>query len=401
MPINNFSIDEITPINPTSNLFTVTIIPDIKTNNFGPMQTRSIYVRGELLEEQFYDSVISKWESFGQNNVWPRKFLSSVVQGAYYRNVNLPRNYSDIMITPELNIFADRIQPESPYLTYPIEEKFVDYSVISNSNKGDGEALYLYGLYVGQGDSLLIICPNDSVYLVDTNYYWINKDILKEINNILSLHNLPTNHIKALIITHKHLDHIRGAWKLLNQFEVEYFLINYDYDHPTKPVQLLLDAANQHVNHLVNVNRQGIIHEGEVCIQIKNPDANTKDVANAPDINDSSIALDIEYHGHHIFLTGDAGFPTICSKYKSYPTSDNILKISHHGSRNGTSIQVMNNLNPKYCFISAGNHKRFNHPHSETVSLINGTSDLYISKDLGKIIKYKVNDTDVSWELIP
>jgi competence protein ComEC len=399
-----FSIDEIAPIDPFGNTFNVTLIPDIRTNYFAPLHLRSVNVKRELLEEPFYDAIMRKNWGIGEISNWPKpkKFSSSVVQGAYYiiDKHKLPDNifHPDTIIDLENDFFVDGLQKESPYQDPKDDGSSMNIehglSMLSTNEKGRDDALYLYGLYVGQGDSLLMVCPNGSVYLIDTNHYWINNpSIFNEINRILDEHHLPQNQIKAMIITHKHLDHIRGAWALLNQFDVEYFLINYDYAHPTRPVQLLLQTANKYVPNLVNVNKPGIIQEGSVTIHIQNPDINTRDVTVAPDINDSSIALDVEFMGRHVFLTGDAGFPVISSKFNKNRKSGNVLKVSHHGSTTGTDQDVLDKLNPEYCFISAGNHKRFRHPHIEVLELIDKKARLSISKEYRRTICYKINSS--------
>ena len=398
-----FSIDEIALANPYSKIFTVTLIPDINTSYYAPLHLRSVNVYSELLEEPFYDAIMNKHGEFGENSNWPKpeKFISSVVQGAYYKIDKhiIPDDvyHPETIIGPEDDFFREGLQAENPYRVFQQDRGSMNIKeaipLISNSDKGSGDALYIYGLYVGQGDSLLMVCPNGSVYLIDTNYYWINNpDILAEINRILDNHNLPRNQIKAMIITHQHLDHIRGAWEFLKQFNIEYFLMNYDYEHFTKPVQLLRQSAIENIMNRINVNGPAIIMEGRVSIAIKNPDSDTRDRASAPDINDSSIAIDVEYMGHHVYLTGDAGYPVICSRFDENRRSGNVLKVSHHGSRTGTNQDVIDRLNPAYCYISAGNHKRFNHPHDEILEMINrGKSFLTISKKIRRTVCYRLS----------
>lgn len=44
-----------------------------------------------------------------------------------------------------------------------------------------------------------------------------------------------------------------------------------------------------------------------------------------------------------------------------------ILKLGHHGSRNSSSIEFLNKINPNNIFISVGLNNRFGHPHKETL----------------------------------
>ncbi len=44
-----------------------------------------------------------------------------------------------------------------------------------------------------------------------------------------------------------------------------------------------------------------------------------------------------------------------------------VLKASHHGSRNGTSDPRLDAVTPERIVISAGLHRGFKHPHEEAV----------------------------------
>jgi len=44
-----------------------------------------------------------------------------------------------------------------------------------------------------------------------------------------------------------------------------------------------------------------------------------------------------------------------------------ILKVSHHGSKNGTSEEILNILKPKVAVISVGKENKFGHPTKEVL----------------------------------
>lgn len=407
-----FSIDQIIPVNTLADYFAVTIIPEMHSKAdipyFAPLHLRTINVRADLLKNEFYNAVVRNMETYDNpDRMVPEKFQESVLQGAYYKVLSekIPTNvFSPETIIDVNNDFFMGAITESPHV-YPLEQQEImdlKIGVDKMSNNGDEivDALYIYGLNVGQGDSLLMICPNGSVYLIDTNYYWNNnKDkALHEINAILKQHGLPEKKIKAMLITHKHIDHIRGAAALLKEFEVDYFLINHDYDHHTRAVYTLLETAASYVPNWININGHAHIHEGKVNIYIQNPDNDTRTTAGAPDINDSSIILEISYLGNSAFLTGDAGSRIIYSAFKIaqpflFPYKcKNFLKVSHHGSVTGTNKMVLSTLNPGKCFISVGNNKRYKHPDAQVVAELKsfcGPGNTKITKSLRRTVEYK------------
>lgn len=135
------------------------------------------------------------------------------------------------------------------------------------------------------------------------------------------------------------------------------------------------------------------IIDGDVIISILNPDTTTSTKSNAPDMNDSSISLEIEYKHDILLLTGDTGFNHILTKYNRLNNQgDTVLKVSHHGSRTGTNMDVINMFNPTHAFISAGNSKNYNHPHKEVKDLLLGQVEYVdISKEIRCIRCYIVS----------
>lgn len=392
-----FSIDEISVKDHDKNNFTVKVIPDMDSKDFPPFHLRYVNVSPELLSREFFQSINNNEKLDIISNI---NFKSSVIQGGYYllnKNQIATKTWTNMFkdefeITTNNNVFTVRIP--SPYDETKIRggnvmtvEEGSDHLSTTESSKLEG--LYLYCFNVGQGDSFLIITPNGNSYIVDMNVTYNRLSAFNDhIQGILSKHGLNKRRIKALVITHKHIDHIRGAkdFILSGLFSVENFLVNLDYSHPTKPVFELFKAARKNIPTWININRRGLIMEGSTLLHINNPDYNTVNSAVEPNINDSSITLCLEYKGNYLYLTGDASYPIILDKFKSnLPSKDSrsFLKVSHHGSVTGTDNVVLNNLSPNYAFVSAGTHRGYKHPHQQTVNLIKGYSpqiDLKISK---------------------
>lgn len=413
----SFSIDEIYPVSLgkdfREDVYGLRVIPDMNSEYFPPFHLRNIRVRPALLQQAYYDTVI-------RNNRLDRGisnlvFSGSVVQGGYYSipTRKLPYNVfkEEVVLDIDTDVFNEYIQ-DSPYKKYEINDKTLN---IENDSELDlqftniigvnQKALYIYCFNVGQGDSSLIITPNSNAYLVDVNLYGtqeLNTFIFK-LQQILSLHNMPTNRLTALIITHKHLDHIRGAdqFILSGKFHIDHFMINLDYCHDTQAVERLMNAANN-VPVWVNMNRKGKISDGNVMLCIKNPDRVTSTNYGAPDINDSSICLCVRYESNLAYFTGDASFSIINHQYMCNRLSklENFLKVSHHGSRTGTDSMTVTLLNPSHAFISCGESANFQHPHNETKSLLSTLPDLKVSKKIAKTVKYTMNGNRITSDIM-
>lgn len=397
----NFSIDEISLYE--NKTFIVRIIPDIKSTFFPPFHTRSIKVSYRLLEESLY----RYWNP--ESNYTSNELVGSVVQGAYYsipvknlKNFDL-FDISNTLIDLDNDIFNGNRVEESPYLERNISgdtiienERIFDYLSCQTSNFNN---VFIYCFNVGQGDSILLIASSGNSYLIDTNIYNKNdaKNFVNQIKSILRSHKLSESKLKGLIVTHKHLDHIRGLKYILDNdyFEIENFMVNNDYIHPTKSVNELLNSAKLKIPVWINLNRPGMITEGDTLICIRNPDVDTSNVKCAPDINDSSIGVCIRYHNSLAYLTGDLSGKILHKKFnckRNHIKAKSVLKVSHHGSYTGTDLSIIKLLTPSHAFISAGTSKKYNHPDSSVVNLLKSNKvELSISKIEKKTMCYKLN----------
>ncbi|OHW61864.1 ComEC family competence protein [Andreesenia angusta] len=395
-----FSIDEITPIN--SETFILRVIPVIDSEFFPPFHLRNIKVSYELLEDSFYKSFYPDIPITGK-----RYLKGTVIQGAYYKISKKNIEYMNIFDTRETTISTDNDIFRGNRETSPFEE-FDIKGDVSRSGKDVYEYLqskvclldraYLYCFNVGQGDSMLFVASSGNAYIIDTNFYGVKgaNEFITEVKKILKWHRLAENKIKGVIVTHKHIDHIRGLKYILDEefFQIENFIINQDYIHPTKAVYELMTSAKNNIRNWHNLNTPGSITEGNTKICFKNPDNDTANSRVSPDINNSSIGMCIRHGGYSAYLTGDLSSSIIKSKYFYVDTNyskKSVLKVAHHGSYTGTDNDVIRILKPTEAFISAGTSKNYNHPHDSTLKILKSHNlNIKISKNEKKTVCYEL-----------
>ncbi len=64
-----------------------------------------------------------------------------------------------------------------------------------------------------------------------------------------------------------------------------------------------------------------------------------------------------------------------------------VLKTAHHGSKNSSSEEFLQQVKPAYAFISAGQENRYGHPHQETIKKLTDIgSKIYSTQENGAII---------------
>ncbi len=398
------SIDAISYVE--KNIFRLRLIPDFNSKFSIPVHTRHVLVKAELLEKQFL-SWINEYHSLEETNIYLGDARGSVVQGGYY--ILNKRDFQHRLVFDEApvfdsenDIFQER-KIESPYDESEIRgERLLSVeeneTINISTDEGYKNDTYLYGFYVGQGDMLLLVTSAKNAYLIDTNFY--NRNYVQkvlEIKSVLREHGMDECRIKGLIITHKHSDHIRGAYELIDTgaFRFDNLIMNLDYIHPTNMVKKFLESAKS-IPTWINLNKPCRIIEGHTTICFKNPDVTTR---LAPDINDSSIVMCVRHGGNHIYLTGDA-----CSSIleRSLPckklgvATDKVLKVSHHGSRTGTNESLIKMIAPTKAFISAGYSRKYKHPHEECTDILKiSRVDTVISKKSKRTIEYQCNGTKI------
>jgi beta-lactamase superfamily II metal-dependent hydrolase len=88
--------------------------------------------------------------------------------------------------------------------------------------------------------------------------------------------------------------------------------------------------------------------------------------------NGSSIAFLMEYRGTRVLFTGDAHAPVLVQSLKKIPKARrkiDALKVSHHGSKNNTSDELLALLEcPTYLISTSG--AQFEHPNRAAIARI-------------------------------
>ena len=88
--------------------------------------------------------------------------------------------------------------------------------------------------------------------------------------------------------------------------------------------------------------------------------------------NGASMVLAVQYGEFDMLFTGDVeeeGEKQLTKQLEeSYEDCTwEVLKVAHHGSKNSSAEEFLQQVQPAYALISAGQGNRYGHPHQETV----------------------------------
>jgi competence protein ComEC len=86
--------------------------------------------------------------------------------------------------------------------------------------------------------------------------------------------------------------------------------------------------------------------------------------------NEQSIVTLLVYGNFKALLTGDIQDSGTDGTAQALRTSIDVLKVPHHGSRNGLKENLLESSKPKLAIISDGKDNKFGHPHKEILDLL-------------------------------
>ncbi len=218
-------------------------------------------------------------------------------------------------------------------------------------------------LDVGQGDSILVQLPSGGAVLVDAGTREAGPTVVSD------LRGRGIKSLDMVVATHPHADHIGGMEAVLKAFPVRRFL-DSGFAHGSRTqIRLLKLIERQKIPY--KVARAGqMISLGGAKFQILAP----KDpllTGTDSDENSNSIVIKVTDGAVSFLLTGDMEQE---ERMRLMATRANlsatVLKVAHHGSRNGTDTAFVTRVKPKVAVISVAAVNDYGHPHAEALEAL-------------------------------
>ncbi|MCR4407269.1 MAG: MBL fold metallo-hydrolase [Anaerolineae bacterium] len=220
-------------------------------------------------------------------------------------------------------------------------------------------------LDIGQGDSILVLSPNGHTMLIDGGNS--SKDADQVIVPTLKAHGY--DRLDFLVATHPDQDHIGGLVAVLQEIPVKYAVFT-GQEHTTQTYEAFLEEVSRLKNagQLTPVKaRRGVALDFDPALKVEVLGPGD-DVVQTGDTNNASVVIRLTYKAVSFVFTGDAE-----DDEESWILSQGgdvraqILKISHHGSKNGTGEAWLKAMSPEVAVISVGADNRYGHPSSQVI----------------------------------
>lgn len=219
----------------------------------------------------------------------------------------------------------------------------------------------VYFFDVGQGDASYIKTPSNEDILIDGGP---DEKVLTELGKAMDF---GDREINLVILTHPHADHLAGLLAVLARYKVdEVWETGVEYPSSTYN-SWQKEIQNQQIPDKL-VKAGDVKDFNDVKIIVLHPLSPLSD-QKIDNLNNASIVSRLEYKNFSVLYLGDAE-TDVQKKISATMNSATILKVGHHGSRNGTLEELLAVVRPAVGVISAGPGNKYGHPHAEALNLL-------------------------------
>ena len=237
----------------------------------------------------------------------------------------------------------------------------IDY----NNSAGRGsyeneEGLFLaHFIDVGQGDATLLQSPDGEFMLIDSGPTYSQDYLVKYLKDA------GVDKLEYFIITHPHEDHYGGATAVIDDFQIENFIIHKDfaYDYPYD--KFIRRLGKKDTNIIRTEINDSFVFADCAEFVIISPKRTDKD-----DLNESSLCFKIVYENTAFLFTGDAEWESEKQMLASgYNVKADVFKAGHHGSSTSNTESFVKAVDPQIAVVSCERNNDYGHPHREIVAL--------------------------------
>ncbi len=222
-------------------------------------------------------------------------------------------------------------------------------------------------LDVGQGDAILVRASGGGEVLIDGGSS--PGRLLQELSSVRPFWDRT---LETVVMTHPDFDHIGGIFGVVQNFEVERIIFTGVF-HDTETYQRLVRALRQEkVSVLRPVPGNKLLMGNKLQVRFLAPQS-LEPLREVSSLNSTSIVTEARVGGRRFLLPGDVEAGREKDLVREYDLgSVDFLKLPHHGSKDASSKNFLNEVTPAGAFVSAGLDNPYGHPHPETLDKLAG-----------------------------
>ena len=208
---------------------------------------------------------------------------------------------------------------------------------------------------VGQGDGIYIRIKNRFDIIIDAGP---DNRIVNCLGKYMPFYD---HEIELAILTHPQLDHYGGFLSLVDRYRINNFA-TINIESKSQRFQLLkkkLSDKKVPFSYPVSGDVMNILGDELVFYWPINK------MVSQSNMNDDVLIFMFKEVDFKALFTADASYQTLNSlKIKN---KVDLLKVPHHGSKNGLNKSFLQLADPHVAVISVGKNNSYGHPHQETL----------------------------------
>ena len=233
-------------------------------------------------------------------------------------------------------------------------------------------------LDVGNADCILLQSGNQTA-LIDAGENDDEEEILT------ALKGAKVDRLDYVIATHADADHIGSMDAVIRNFEIGTFIMSFmpeGHTPTTRTYERMLQAMVD-CNVTPTEAEHGATYTfGEATIKI------LSGISDYTETNDQSVVCMVSHGDIDFLFMGDAGKKVEREILEAVPALDvEVLKVGHHGSRSSSDGAFIRRISPDIALITCGFNNSYQHPHSETLDILDrNTVTVYRSDLRGQLV---------------
>jgi len=248
--------------------------------------------------------------------------------------------------------------------------------------------LKLTFLDVGQGDAELAVTPKGQDILIDGGP---NDSVVAKLDK-----NIPfySHKLDAVVLTHPHADHVAGLVAVVNKYQIDKVYMS-GVTHTAPEYIAFLEALKTH-NVPVQIVKSGdSLDFGDgIKLDFLYPLVSLQGQT-ADNLNLTSVVTRLSWGKSSALLAGDLeseGQDKLLASGQN--VKSDILKVSHHGSKDSVNAKFLTAVDPKYAVIEVGKDNSFGHPSRDMLNLLTGR--IVYRTDYDGDVRFELTDSVVT-----
>jgi beta-lactamase superfamily II metal-dependent hydrolase len=223
---------------------------------------------------------------------------------------------------------------------------------------------------IGQGDSALVRTPGGKFVLIDTG------PPAGRAKLFAGLRSAGVNRLDLLVTSHPHQDHFGNSVEALRRLPTAAVVDSGFVTNSPTQLRLLEEVKKHHIS-FINVGQRNLagtstdLGEGVSLRYLARrlPYLTGTD----SDPNNNSVVLKVTFGRVSFLFTGDMEEDErarLLASTSAEALRATVLKVAHHGSRNGTVAAFLARVRPEAAVISCEVGNRYGHPHPAALNAL-------------------------------